>query len=159
MKIIKFISIIFLALTLSFNANAKKYSEKEAKDKKEIKTFDFERIFKETEKYFNAAKSWKKIKCYAKSGFVCTKYECPSLKLVKNAHVILDRKSEIVSLCKDNVCRYYPAEFEQTGVFVTIRVKGSDGLLIKVLGDNRFKEISMVGLDAYISNGVCEPAQ
>lgn len=129
-----------------------KVDEKKIED---VKTFDFDRIFSETETYYQAAKSWEKIRCAAKSGFVCTKRECPKLKLVDDAHIILDRKSEIISLCKDKVCKYYPATFEQTGVFVTVRVVESDGIFIRVLGDSRFKEISMVGLDAYISNGEC----
>lgn len=159
MKIFQFIAIILTALTLSLSGFAKTNAKNPAKDIKDIKTFDFERIFAETGKYFKAAKSWKKIKCYAKSGFVCTKHECPKLQLVKDAHLVLDRESEILSLCKNKVCKYYQAEFKQTGVFVTIRVKDSDGIFIRVLGDSRFKEISMIGLDAYISNGVCEPAE
>jgi len=114
--------------------------------------------FAEAEEYYQAAKKWEKIKCSPKSGFVCTKRECPKLNLVEDSVMILDKKSEIISLCKSKICRYYPAEFKQTGVFTTVRVKESDGILIRILGDSRYKETSFVGLDVYISNGECVPA-
>ncbi len=162
----KFLKIAIILTLISFQGafaqekttkqTEKKVEKVDAKSVNDIKTFDFERIFTEAETYYNAAKNWQKIKCTSASGFVCTKRECPRLNLVENSHMILDKKSEIISLCKDKVCRYYPAEFEQTGVFVNVRVKDSDGILIRVLGDSRFKQISMIGLDAYISNGACE---
>jgi hypothetical protein len=150
--------IICLILVANSQISQAKELKKQAKEQKveEIKTFDFERIFAETEKYFQAAKNWKKLKCTAASAFVCTKRECPKIELAPDSHLILDRKSEIISLCKKKLCRYYPASFRQTGVFVTVRILDSDGIILRVLGDSRFKEISLIGLDAYISNGVCE---
>ncbi len=155
MKIFK-ILFYFLFIFYANNIFATTLKSSQEKNLEEIKTFDFERIFAETEQYFEAAKSWKKLKCHAKSAFICTKRECPELKLIKDSHIILDRKSEILSLCKEKSCRYYAADFMQTGVFVSIRVKNSEGIFIRVLGNSRFKEISMIGLDAYISNGECE---
>lgn len=154
----KFLIICLILIANSQISHAKDLRKQlEEKKIEEIKTFDFERIFAETEKYFQAAQDWKKLKCTAASAFVCTKRECPKIELAKDSHLILDRKSKVISLCKEKLCRYYPATFRQTGVFVTIRILDSDGIILRVLGDSRFKEISLIGLDSYISNGTCEP--
>ena len=161
MKTRIFVVILSLTLSISLPISAKDTPKAvvkaDTKNVDDVKTFDFEKIFAEAEKYFKAAESWKKIKCNPVSGFVCTKRECPKLKIVEESYMILDRKTNIISLCKNKICRYYPAEFLQTGVFINARVKNSDGLIIRVLGDSRFKEISMIGLDAYITNGNCTP--
>ncbi len=153
--IITILSIFFINGSYSAtSAPAKALEEKNVDD---VKTFDFKKIFEETEKYFQAAQTWKKIKCTPKTGFICTKRECPKVKIVGASYMILDRKAETIALCKDKECRYFKGEFEQVGVFINAKVKNSDGLLVRVLGDSRFKEISMIGLDAYITNGECVP--
>lgn len=144
---------IVIFLTLATNSFAKDG----VKALGEIKTFDFERVLAQTEHYYETSRKWKKIKCTAKTGFVCTKRECPQLKTVQDAHMILDRKEETISLCKNKLCRYYRANFRQNGVFTNIRLEDSDGITIKVLGDSRYKEISLIGLDAYVTNGECVP--
>ncbi len=138
------------------DASKKTIAKVDEKKVEDVSTFDFERIFVEADKYFNAAKNWQKIKCTPVSGFVCTKRECPKLKIAEDSHMILDKKNEVISLCKNKICRYYPAEFEQTGVFINAKVKDSQGLIVRVLGDSRYKEISMIGLDAYLTNGNCK---
>lgn len=150
------ISMFTYSNSLAKDINKTSSLDKDGKNIEEIKTFDFEKIFADTEKYYEAAKSWEKIKCVPKSGFVCTKRECPKLKIIEDSHMVLDRKNKIISLCKNKLCRYYPGIFKQGGVFVTAKVEESDGILIKILGDSRFKEISLIGLDAYITNGECE---
>lgn len=145
-----------MANSLAIEATDKKPITKiDEKSVDDIKTFDFEKIFIEADQYFNAAQKWQKIKCKPVSGFVCTKKECPKLKIAEDSHMILDKKNEVISLCKNKICRYYPAEFKQTGVFINAIVKDSQGLVIRVLGDSRYKEISMIGLDAYLTNGNC----
>lgn len=124
----------------------------------DIKTFDFERIFKEANQYFEAAKSWKKIKCVPKSAFICTKRECPQIKTIyKDAYLILDKKNDTIAVCRDKVCSYLNAKYDQTGVFVNAWVNAPTGMTVRVLGNSRYKQISMVGLDAYITNGECTP--
>lgn len=125
-----------------------------SKSVEDIKTFDFERILKETEKYYQAATSWKKIKCFPKSNFVCTKRECPKVDTA-NVYTVIDRNKKILSICRKGACKYFKAVIKQIGVFNTVKIEDSDGILIKILGDNRYKEITMMGLDAYISNGEC----
>ena len=126
----------------------------ETKNIEDVKTFDFERVLEETEKYFNAAHRWTKIKCTPKSSFVCTKRQCPELK-DNNSHFVIDKKKETLSICRNQNCKLFKAIISNVGVFNTIKIKGSDGMLLRVLGDNRYKEITMIGLDAYISNGEC----
>jgi len=160
MKINYFVFLVISIFTIN-NSIAKEAgnspgADKDSKNIEEIKTFDFEKIFADTEKYHEAAKSWERIKCVPKSGFVCTKRECPKLKIIEDSHMILDKKNKIIALCKNKLCRYYPGIFKQGGVFVIAKVEESDGILIKILGDSRFKEISLIGLDAYITNGECE---
>ena len=125
-----------------------------SKSIEDIKTFDFERILRETEKYYQAAISWKKIKCFPKSNFVCTKRECPKVDNV-DIYTVIDREKEIISVCRKGACKFFKAVIKQIGVFNTVKIEDSDGILIKILGDNRYKEITMMGLDAYISNGEC----
>lgn len=122
---------------------------------KNIKTFDFEKIFAQANKYYDASVKWEKLKCVPQSSFVCTKRECPKLDMVRDSFMILDKKAKTVALCRDKYCSYFSARFEQVGVFVGVQIRELTGIYIKVLGDSRFKEISMVGLDAYITNGNC----
>jgi hypothetical protein len=150
MRIFSKITIFLFLATFSFSSPAKENAQKI----EDVKTFDFERIFRETEKYLQAASSWQKIKCFPKSNFVCTKRKCPKIDTA-DVYTVIDRKKEIVSICRKKSCKYFKAVIRQTGVFNTIKIEDSDGILIKVLGDNRYKEITMMGLDAYISNGEC----
>jgi hypothetical protein len=119
-----------------------------------IENFDFPKLFSEAEAYFKAAKAWDKLKCEPKSGFICTKRECA--KRTIKAILILDKKQNTIKRCEDSNCEEFAAEFNQTGAFVNIQTEGPVGTLIRILGDSRYKEITTVGLDAYIANGNCE---
>jgi hypothetical protein len=130
-----------------------KSSAKKAAPKEEIKTFDFQKIFAEAEKYYKEAQAWQTIACKPKSGFICTKHEC--VKRPIKAVVTLDKKAKTITRCEDDICESFPATFNQTGVFVNVQTEGPVGTLIRVLGDYRYKEITTVGLDAYIANGEC----
>ena len=120
----------------------------------QIQPFDFQKLFTEAETYFKASKAWTKLKCEPKSGFICTKRECPRRDI--KAFLILDKKAQTITRCEKEVCESFPAEFKQTGVFFNIQTEGPVGTLIRILGDSRYKEITTVGLDAYIANGNCE---
>ena len=126
------------------------------KNIEDVKTFNFQKIFAEADEYYNAAEKWEQIKCTPQSGFVCTKRLCEKLKILDSAYMILNKKNKSLALCKYKACRYYPAEFVQSGVFISIRIEDSNGIYVRVLGDSRYKEISMIGLDAYVTNGNCE---
>lgn len=159
MKIIS--AILFAALALSSFASFAKENkiilnaEKETEvEESKIKPFDFNKLFSEAETYFKAAKAWKKLKCEPKTGFICTKRECN--KRAAKAYVILDKKQETITRCEGKNCETFPAKFKQTGVFYNIQSEGPIGTLIRILGDSRYKEITTVGLDAYIANGNCE---
>ncbi len=115
---------------------------------------DLTKVFAEAEKYFKAARDWQKLKCEPKSGFICTKRECPKREVF--THLILDKKTQTITRCEKDTCESYPAQFRQTGVFTNVQTEGPVGTLIRVLGDSRYKEITTVGLDAYIANGNCE---
>ncbi len=130
-------------------------ASEEAKNVENVKTFDFERVLRETEGYFEAADRWKKIKCMPKTSFVCTKRECPEITF-NDSYFVIDKKKETLSICRNQLCKLFKAEIKSAGVFHTIEIEDSNGILIKVLGDNRYKEVTMLGLDAYISNGECE---
>ena len=144
--IIRKILLSIFFIVFSFNCFAKTVED--------VKTFDFERILRETEKYYQAAISWKKIKCFPKSNFVCTKRECPKVDTA-DVYTVIDRNREILSICRKGACKYFKAVIKQVGVFNSVKIEDSDGVFIKILGDNRYKEINMMGLDAYISNGEC----
>lgn len=147
----KFLAAIAILLIFANQANA----TKNPKDVKSVKTFDFEKVLRETEGYFNAAARWKKIKCMPKTSFVCTKRECPEIKF-NDSYFVIDKDKETLSICRNQMCKMFKAEITASGVFHSINIEDSNGILIKVLGDNRYKEITMLGLDAYISNGECE---
>lgn len=119
-----------------------------------IKNFDIEKVFSEAETYYKAAKAWEKIKCTPKTGFICSKWECT--RRDSKVTVTLDKKKETITRCDGKQCETFDAEFKQTGVFYNIQTEGPIGTLIRVLGDNRYKEITTVGLDAYIANGNCK---
>ena len=152
-------SVILLASNFAsanqLQAPKEEVQKQKSKDVDNIRTFDFERILKETQKYFEAASSWKKIKCTPKSVFVCTKRECPKIK-GDNTYTVIDKKNKAISICRSGNCKLFRAEINHVGVFHNVKVKDSDGVIIRILGDNRYKEITMLGLDAYISNGECE---
>jgi hypothetical protein len=118
--------------------------------------FSMEETFKQIQAYMDAAKKWKKLKCTPKSGFICTKRECIKRKPV--AWLVLDKDKETVSRCEgeeEKDCVTYDAEFSQSGVNVNIQGEEPNGAMVKVLGNNRYKEIVTIGLDAYIFNGEC----
>jgi hypothetical protein len=128
---------------------------KKVDSREEIQEIDFKKLFTDAENYFNSAKAWKKLKCTPKSGFICTKHECKKRDI--KSFLILDKENKIIKRCeKGNLCERFKAQFEQTGVYFNIQTSGPVGTLIRILGDSRFKEISTVGLDAYIANGNCE---
>jgi hypothetical protein len=122
--------------------------------REEIAAFDYQKLFADTEGFFRAAKAWKKIKCEPKNGFICTKHTCN--KKESAVHVVLDKVKETITRCEGKYCESFPAKFSQTGVFYNIQSDGPVGTLIRVLGDSRYKEITTVGLDAYIANGECQ---
>ncbi len=122
--------------------------------REKIQPFDFQKLFSDAETYFKAAKAWEKIKCEPKSGFICTKHECAKRDV--KTFVILDKKDKTITRCEGKTCETFPAKFNQTGVFFNVQTEGPIGTLVRVLGDNRYKEITTIGLDAYIANGECE---
>lgn len=126
---------------------------KKKDNREEISPLNFAKLFNDAEEYFKAAKAWKKIKCSPKSGFICTKHECKKRDIKSN--IILDKDSKTITRCEGEACESFPAEFEQTGVFFNVQTKGPIGTLIRILGDSRYKEITTVGLDAYVANGEC----
>jgi len=128
--------------------------KKDPADDLKIQPFDFQKLFSEAETYFKAAKAWEKLRCEPKSGFLCTKRECPKREV--KAFIVLDKKAKSITRCENEICETFPATFNQTGVFYNIQSDGPVGTLIRVLGDSRYKEITTVGLDAYIANGNCE---
>ena len=126
----------------------------EKQDKREsLKEIDISQSYADAERYFRLASSWQRLRCEPASGFVCTKHECK--KTDTQSYLILDKPSKIIKKCNKEICEEFKGEFTQIGVFVNVQSNGGIGSLIRVLGDNRYKEISTVGLDAYISNGKC----
>ncbi len=120
-------------------------------------TFDINQAINEAEQYFKSSQKWQKLKCTPKTAFICTKRECNKRDFVN--FIILDKKNKKVHNCQienSTNCTIYPAFFDQTGVFFNIQTKDALGVLIRVLGDSRYKSIATIGLDAYISNGECE---
>jgi hypothetical protein len=139
----------------SLKVEQHKISEKkDAEDDLKIQPFDFQKLFSEAETYFKAAKAWEKLRCEPKSGFLCTKRECAKREV--KSFIVLDKKAKNVTRCEGEICETFPATFNQTGVFINIQSDGPIGTLIRILGDSRYKEITTVGLDAYIANGNCE---
>lgn len=155
---------VFLNNSWAKSGGAYKTSEEKIVDKllsdqshivdTKIKPFDFENLFKQAESYFHLAKSWKKLKCYPKSGFLCTKHECKKRDI--HSHIILDKDAKTITRCDNDFCETIKAQFDQTGVFINVKAEGPVGTLIRILADSRYKEINTVGLDAYITNGNCE---
>jgi hypothetical protein len=123
-------------------------------DEKQIQPFDFQKLFSEAQNYYKASKAWKSLKCEPKSGFICTKWEC--VKRETKSFLLLDKKAKTITHCEGKDCETFAAEFEQNGVFYNIQSQGPIGTLIRILGDSRYKEITTIGLDAYIANGNCE---
>lgn len=123
-------------------------------DKREgLKEIDIAKSYADVERYFRLASSWERLRCEPASGFVCTKHECR--KIEPTSYLILDKKAKIIKRCDKEVCEELKGEFTQIGVFVNIQSSGGFGNLIRILGDSRYKEVSAIGLDAYISNGKC----
>lgn len=144
-------TIINPKITTTLN---KKHKSSLEEDVPALQGTDLTKVFAEAEVYFKAARDWQKLKCEPKSGFICTKRECPKREVF--THLILDKKAKTITRCEKKVCESYPAQIRQTGVFTNVQTEGPVGTLIRVLGDNRYKEITTVGLDAYIANGNCE---
>lgn len=134
-------------------ADIKINNQQDNDNREELHSVDLEKLYKDAENYYKLAKAWQKLKCEPKSGFICTKHECKRKDI--SAHIILDKKNKTVSRCENENCETFVAQFEQTGSFVNIQSKGPIGSLIRILGDSRYKEITTVGLDAYIANGNC----
>ncbi|NBV06906.1 MAG: hypothetical protein EBS06_06710 [Proteobacteria bacterium] len=132
----------------------KKHKSSLEEDVPAIQGTDLTKVFAEAEKYFKAAQAWEKLKCEPKSGFICTKRECPKREVF--TYLILDKKAKTITRCEKDICESFPAEFRQSGVFTNVQTEGPVGTLIRILGDSRYKEITTVGLDAYIANGNCE---
>lgn len=130
-----------------------KISTEKKDNREDIHSFEYDKLFAEAQKLHKAAKSWEKIKCEPKKGFICTKHECN--KYDSKANLVLDKKNGTITRCEGKNCETFEAEFEQTGVYINIQSKGPVGTLIRVLGDYRYKEITTVALDAYIANGEC----
>ena len=124
-------------------------------NREDLQPIDFKKLFSDAENYFNKAKAWQKLKCQPKTGFICSKHECKKREIT--TILILDKANSIIKRCeKDDLCERFKAKFEQTGVYYNVQTQGPVGTLIRVLGDSRYKEISTIGLDAYIVNGNCE---
>jgi hypothetical protein len=122
--------------------------------REDIQPFNFSKLFSEAENYFKAAKAWEVLKCEPKSGFICTKHECVKRNI--KATVTLDKKNGTITRCEGKNCETFEAKFNQTGVYINVQTEGPVGTLIRILGDSRYKEITTIGLDAYIANGNCE---
>lgn len=129
-------------------------SEKKTDEREDLGAVDFNKLFSEAQNYYKLAKEWKILKCSPKSGFICSKHECKRRDIFSN--IILDKNKKTVSRCEKDICETFEAEFEQTGSFINVQSKGAIGSIIRILGDSRYKEITTVGLDAYIANGNCE---
>jgi hypothetical protein len=161
MKITSAIFLIIFSLISAQSFAAEAVSKKSIVEKPDpleetkIKPFDFPKLFSEAETYFKAAKAWQKLRCEPKSGFICTKRECNKRDI--SAFLVLDKKAKTITRCEKDLCETFSAEFNQTGVFYNVQSEGPIGTLIRILGDSRYKEITTVGLDAYIANGNCEP--
>ena len=123
-------------------------------NREEIRSFELDKLFAQSEKYFKEAKAWQKIECTPKSGFICDKHECS--KRENKTILTLDKKNETITRCEGKNCESFPAQFEQTGIYFNIQTKGPVGTLIRILGDSRYKEITTIALDAYITNGECK---
>lgn len=146
-------AVIDPKITTSIDTKKKHKSSLE-EDVPALQSTDLTKVFAEAEKYFSAAKNWKKLRCEPKSGFLCSKRECPKREVF--TYLILDKTARTIMRCEKNICESYPAQFRQTGVFTNVQAEGPVGTLIRILGDSRYKEITTVGLDAYIANGNCE---
>ena len=159
------LSLLIAFSTTSFAASASKEKPAvSANDEKlddmvikaeDIRTFSFEKIFARANMYYEAARKWDRVKCVPKTTFVCTKRECPKLPVQPNSYMVLDKKNKTIALCRAELCSYFSAKYEQSGVFILAEVEELAGVYIRVLGDSRYKEISMIGLDSYISNCEC----
>jgi hypothetical protein len=166
MKLVRILLIIAVGVGLSTTSFAKeneiKYkapdTSNDSKKANPLETqdvsSDFSKLFAEADKHFRAAQAWKKIKCEPKTGFMCAKWEC--VKRDVKSYLILDKEKKMITRCEDKICEDYPAEFKRTGVYFNVQTEGPIGTLVRVLGDSRYKEISSIGLDAYIVNGNCE---
>ncbi len=158
-------NLSFLTLVFTLLAGASFAKTSPTKDPVElideahqIQNFDFQKLFEEADKIYKISKAWKKIKCEPKTGFVCTKKEC--VKKDISTTLILDKKKETITRCdKQGNCEDFEAEFKQTGVFFNVQTEGPIGTIVRIFGDSRYKEITTVGLDAYIANGECLPVE
>lgn len=118
-------------------------------------TVDIKKITAIANKYQKLAQSWQKLSCEAKTAFLCSKKEC-NAKDIK-ASLVLDKERGKISSCGDDgQCSEHNATFKQNGAFINIQSEDGIGILIRVLGDHRYKAIFTIGLDAYINNGECK---
>jgi hypothetical protein len=159
-------SLILLASLFTFFASGVFAKENAIKDdldislgsnkkdgREPIAKLDFAKLFNDAEGYFKAAKAWKRITCTPKNGFICTKHECKKRDI--KSTITLNKEEKTITRCEGKNCESFDAEFEQTGVFFNVQTKGPISTLVRVLGDSRYKEVTTVGLDAYIANGEC----
>ena len=130
--------------------------ENNPRDEK-IKELNFDDVFKKAQKYRRESLSWKKLKCTPKTGFLCAKWSCKKRDV--SSHLILDKEKQQIIRCNSDTCETVDANFEPAGIYYNIHAKGPLGSLIRILGNARYKEITTIGLDAYIGNGECEEVQ
>ena len=158
-----FRSFLILFTLFSFNALAESaISYKIVRDKhnprdEKLQEFDFKEVLKKAQKYRKESSDWKKLKCTPRTGFLCAKWSCKKRKV--SSYLILDKEKQTVARCEDDACETIAAEFTQAGIYYNIHVSGPIGSLIRILGNSRYKEITTVGLDAYIGNGECEEVE
>ena len=158
-KLITFLTVFFFSINASATGDViLDFGDKASiggpstKDK-ELSGIDYSDLFDKAEGYFRAAQSWKTLKCTPISGFLCTKWSCK--KRSTQNYFILDKKKQKVKICHGEECETFKANFEQAGVYYNIQSEGAIGILVRVLGNNRYKAITTFGLDAHISNGNC----
>ncbi|MBL6664231.1 MAG: hypothetical protein ISQ34_00105 [Rickettsiales bacterium] len=154
-------NFLFILFTLfSFNVSAESAvsykiirDENNPRDEK-IKKLDFDDVFKQAQQYRRESMSWKKLKCTPRTGFLCAKWSCKKKDV--SSYLILDKDSKQITRCSEEDCESISAKFEPAGIYYNIHAEGPLGSLIRILGNSRYKEITTVGLDAYIGNGECE---
>ncbi len=163
---LKFLALLLSLVVIGLQANAKKpisanpaidgliNIDEKTDNRESLTKFDFEQLFDSAENYFKKSKKRKKIKCKPINGILCTKHYCKPRKV--ESTLILDKEKELITRCEGDICESYKAEFKQTGVFFNVQSEGPIGSLIRVLGNSRYKEITTVGLDAYVANGNCD---
>lgn len=128
---ILFIIAIVLSSSLVNSANAKnqntklsdiKISNSQSKDEREeLHTIDLEKLYKDAENYYKLAKSWQKLKCQPKSGFICTKHECKRKDI--SAHIILDKKQKQFHAVKMTIAKHSLLSLNKLEVLLIFKAK------------------------------------